>query len=111
MRRTRCAVGAITDQEWGIAVIHKTSVPLYQNVEECIRSALVDLYRRSQAAEETGHAFMFYNMRPETYQVEIGFLCTDDEDQIRNLKLSGMAALFNLRELSDDDLMGLFCAS
>ena len=91
--------------------IHKTMVPAALNYWEGAKHttvALVSLYRRSQAAEETGRLFVIKNYIPISNQVEVGLFRTDD---------NGVIAVFQtfypnaIMELSDDQIMRLFKAA
>ena len=86
-------------------MIHRTVVDPTRDPERTATEALVSLYRRSQAAGDTGRIFL---MRTPT---ELGLLRTEDAQEIAGIVQ--LRDLFNasVREVSEDEIRALCEAS
>jgi hypothetical protein len=72
---------------------------------DVINDELVNLYRKSCAAGETGKCYVFLESSPLTHGMKLHFLRTEQPINVSGLLALGMQAA---HELSDNDVLELF---
>lgn len=77
---------------------------LHESARRQMTEALVGLYRQSQQLGENGQAYVLYAPYPETAEIELGFLRSDDPGPVEAAMLFGVS----VRKLTDDDVMLFF---
>lgn len=68
--------------------------------------SLLLLYRASQIAEETGRAFVVLQILPDSSELQVGFIRTEDGSVIDDLKFAFPRE--QVRELTEEEVQILF---